>query len=54
LYAFEALLEMGLHSGWIFGLGKDFKQFVVREEVEPGECGSFSFEVVVQTALNSV
>ena len=31
----EALLEMGLHSSWVLGLGEDLQHLIVREEEEP-------------------
>lgn len=33
--AFETLLEMWLHSQWIFGFGQNFQQFIVGQEEKP-------------------
>lgn len=45
---------MRLHSRGVFSFRKNFKQLVVRKEVESREGGSLALEVVVQTALNSI
>lgn len=33
--AFEAFLEMGLHSHWVFGLRQYLQQFIVRQKEKP-------------------
>jgi len=54
LDALEAFLEVGLHPRGVLSLRENFKQLVVREEVESREGGPLALEVVVQTALDSV
>lgn len=43
---------MGLHSVRVPGLGQNFKQFVVRQEIEPWEGSSFDLEIVLHFLLN--
>lgn len=48
----EYLLEMRLDCCGLFGLGKDFEEIVVREEVESSKTLSFLLKVVVQFFLD--
>ena len=52
--AFEAFLEMGLHTCGVFGLGKDFKELVVRKEVETREGGTLALQVIIESSLNTI
>lgn len=49
---FETLSKMRLNSFWIFGLWKDFQQFVIRQKVESWEWCSFCFKVLTQSFLD--
>jgi hypothetical protein len=44
LYAFETLLDVFVHLGWVTTVSKKFEEIVVGEEVETRELASFSFE----------
>ena len=48
----KALAEVRLHSGRVAGLGQDFQQLVVREEVEPGEGRPLGLQVFAQAFLH--
>jgi hypothetical protein len=54
LDAFEAFLEMGLHTGGIFGLGQNFKEFVVGKEVEAREGGTLTLQVIIESSLDTI
>ena len=45
---------MWLHTFGVFGLRKNFKQFVITEEVESGERHTFFFHVGVKAFLNDI
>eukprot|EP00962_Isochrysis_galbana_P031292 scaffold10193_cov107-Isochrysis_galbana.AAC.2 len=52
--ALEALLQMGLHAEWVFGLRQDLEQLVVGEEKEAGERQPLGLQVVVEPFLDEL
>jgi hypothetical protein len=52
--AFETLLEMRLHTLWVFGFAEDFEEFIVAEEVEPREGSSLPLEVGIESLLDDL
>jgi hypothetical protein len=51
---FETFVDVPLHGFRVFGLGQDFKKFLVREEVEAREESPFSLKIVAQRLLNLI
>ena len=48
----KALLEVGLHSRRVLGLGEDLEELIIREEVETWEGNALGLQVLTQPLLD--
>ena len=50
----ETLLDVLVDSVQIFGLGKDFEQLIIGQEVETGKRVPFLFQIILQSFLDGI
>ena len=50
--ALKAFSQMRLDSCWVFGLGENLQQLIIREEIESRESHPLGLQVLTQSFLN--
>lgn len=53
-HVFEHLSQVRLHLFDVLGLRQNFEQLIIGQEVETGEDGTLSFEVILKTLLDAI